>query len=350
MKRMRNVLVLLGIGVLVWGLYSWQQTDDESKPVQRTFTPVQFVERATLVDSLYKPGLVYVWGGDVYVADYGDRMLKRFSLDGTFKNTIGKGLGQGPGEFMTFVGFVVDSSGVWVVDINSRRLTQFAHDGTYVQSSVLSFAPYRITKRDSLVVVSNASFPMEGHHVYVFTPSGQVLYTFGDEMYEYVEDPMVLSAELFTTPTGYALLATYGSYLFEYGADRGALLRTLRLVDQREFPKGRRAKNEAGETVMKAPRTSLVYVDGFATPEYWYVHTRMHAGKVKGRPVELSVIDRYKYATGEYVDSFKLPIRKANGVFITDNTLVALGDTTVHIYDIKMGEQLAAITNEQIRQ
>jgi DNA-binding beta-propeller fold protein YncE len=78
----------------------------------------------------FLPGSVAVDGrGQVYVADAGNHRIQRFDRDGRFLEVWG-GLGRGPGEFSWPTGLGVDEAGrVWVVDGRGSRVQAFDGQG-----------------------------------------------------------------------------------------------------------------------------------------------------------------------------------------------------------------------------
>jgi len=70
--------------------------------------------------------------GNVYVTDYDNNRIQKFSSDGTFLATWGT-YGTGDGQFQSPVGVTVDSSGdVYVADCNNNRIQKFSSDGTFL--------------------------------------------------------------------------------------------------------------------------------------------------------------------------------------------------------------------------
>ena len=71
----------------------------------QTFEPVALQE--PFHESLFNPQIMRLYDENLYVADHGDMTVKRFSLDGKLLNVIGKGVGEGPGEFGNITDFYV---------------------------------------------------------------------------------------------------------------------------------------------------------------------------------------------------------------------------------------------------
>ena len=72
---------------------------------------------------------IAVHGDNVYVGQRSTKDIRVFGNDGVFRRTIGR-QGQGPGEFDSIWSIGVAGDSVWLIDVNLRRLTFFAPDGT----------------------------------------------------------------------------------------------------------------------------------------------------------------------------------------------------------------------------
>ena len=76
-------------------------------------------------------GIAVDSGGNVYVAEYGNDRVQKFSSTGTFLRKWGT-FGSGAGEFSLPRGITVDaSSNVYVVDMANERVQKFSSAGVY---------------------------------------------------------------------------------------------------------------------------------------------------------------------------------------------------------------------------
>ena len=72
--------------------------------------------------------------GEVYVSDWRNDRIQKFTADGEFVMSIG-GSGNGKGEFNRPTGVAVDGDGdIYVSDWGNDRVQQFAADGRYLES------------------------------------------------------------------------------------------------------------------------------------------------------------------------------------------------------------------------
>jgi hypothetical protein len=83
--------------------------------------------------------------GAIYVLDWGDKSIKKFSADTRLLTTYGGTMGQGPGEFANPTDFDVDVDGSpWVCDPVNGLITVFAADGTVKRTIRPERPPYRL--------------------------------------------------------------------------------------------------------------------------------------------------------------------------------------------------------------
>ena len=121
-------------------------------------------------------------GGDVRkILKYGSRFyvsfdrttLLAFDKDGKFVRRIGA-LGQGPGEYASFMDFDVDKEGIYIV--GSRQMMWYAPDGTFVRK--VSFGEHNII---GLTVIGDKILGLvtrEEETAHLFTKDGKLLQTF----------------------------------------------------------------------------------------------------------------------------------------------------------------------------
>jgi DNA-binding beta-propeller fold protein YncE len=71
-------------------------------------------------------------GGNVYIADYGNNRIQRFTNDGKFITKWGT-KGTGDGQFQGPSGLSIDANdNIYVTDKNNDRVQVFASDGQFL--------------------------------------------------------------------------------------------------------------------------------------------------------------------------------------------------------------------------
>ena len=119
--------------------------------------------------------------GDVYVTDFYNHRIQRFSPDGALKHQWGS-RGAGPGAFRGPASIAIDGAGdVLVTDLDGRRIQKFTGDGTFVRAwdagegGTLS-APWGIASdADGSIYVADRT----GDRIHRFDPSGRWVSSFG---------------------------------------------------------------------------------------------------------------------------------------------------------------------------
>jgi DNA-binding beta-propeller fold protein YncE len=82
-------------------------------------------------------GIAVDGGGHVYVADWKNDRVQKFTADGEYVATIGLGAGDGPGELRHPSGVAIDSDGdIYVVDWGNNRMNVYAEDGDFLTTFV----------------------------------------------------------------------------------------------------------------------------------------------------------------------------------------------------------------------
>ena len=82
---------------------------------------------------------VRFFNGNYYILDRSSaRKLVSFTSDGSPMGSYGR-QGNGPGEYVFPWDMDVDSTGVYVLDTNNRKVIRYSHDGTFISESKLKF-------------------------------------------------------------------------------------------------------------------------------------------------------------------------------------------------------------------
>ncbi|MDE6770057.1 MAG: 6-bladed beta-propeller [Muribaculaceae bacterium] len=90
--------------------------------------------------------------GNYYILDrYSSRSVLSFSSKGEPLHKFGN-IGNGPGEYMFPQDMDVDSTGVYVLDTNTRKVIRYSHDGTYSAEHKIPF------NADAFKRLSNGNF------------------------------------------------------------------------------------------------------------------------------------------------------------------------------------------------
>ncbi len=116
--------------------------------------------------------------GCIYVLDVFNYRVQKFSRDGRFQLSIGKGKGEGPGEFILPRSIAVDSQKrLYITDARQFRITVFDSTGGVVATMRTSSMPYHIVvgKEGQIFLTSFLNFEGERVSKYSLFSKQQVL-------------------------------------------------------------------------------------------------------------------------------------------------------------------------------
>lgn len=90
--------------------------------------------------------------GNYYILDrYSSRSVLSFSSKGEPLHKFGN-VGSGPGEYMFPLDMDIDSTGVYVLDTNTKKVIRYSHDGSYLAENKIPF------NADAFKRLSNGNF------------------------------------------------------------------------------------------------------------------------------------------------------------------------------------------------
>ena len=124
------------------------QTSVERELRQVSLRQLYEVPRDSSIDLYTRGSFTIGTDGALYYMDHGDVKIKHFDADGYFKQSYG-GLGEGPGEFITFMDATILGDSVLVVtDPDRRNISFFAVDSATFLYSIpdMHAFRYRITR------------------------------------------------------------------------------------------------------------------------------------------------------------------------------------------------------------
>src|SRR6185312_16863036 len=111
------------------GPSEWTDTNGWKLVLERTIQPA-----SGSPGELVHPAVVAATsGGDVLVLDSKPAVIKRYSADGTFLNTIGRE-GSGPGEFHDYGGLYVARDTLLHQDAEQTSVSAYGIDGKFIAS------------------------------------------------------------------------------------------------------------------------------------------------------------------------------------------------------------------------
>ncbi len=261
--------------------------------------------------------------GNVYIFDWGDLSLLKFSQEGRFIQKFGKGRGQGPGEFQNPTDFAIAMNGdVWISDPGAGIITTFNPDGSVKQTIRPKSLPHRIVclNTGDIFLMSTATTK---HLFEKYDAAGKFQSSFGlllrdQNRYPILTDGWVAIGEdnaLYYTLLRAGLLASF--------YPNGNLRFFVETIDQIPLPKIEifTIRDVSGIRIdPNAPWTALSINISDSN-----IYILSWAGS-RGR--KGMVVDTYSTANGAYLESFEIP-EKCKSAYVTEKFVYTVEDTTV---------------------
>jgi hypothetical protein len=264
----------------------------------------------------------------IYVLDWGDKSVKRFSSDGRVLTTYGGTTGQGPGEFVNPTDFDVDVDGsVWMCDPVNGLITVFASDGTFGRTIRPGRPPHRIALLgDSGYVVMSS--PAGGRLFTLYRRNGDGILTCGTVMENQAQLSIALDGRLAGSTSGHFTYCAYRAGLL--GIFNPAAHPPLIFVHTIDFPGLPRVlsrQSTSAQYVRVDPSAPLVSRNASLVGDEVHVL----AGTVN--MPERSVMDVYDANSGRYRYSYTLP---GNMAFarVHAQKVYTIADTTVTVWSM----------------
>ena len=258
--------------------------------------------------------------GDIYVADFGNVMVRRFGPAGDFVRDYGAGQGEGPGEFQALVDVEVDEMGrVAGLDPLLSRVVVFDAMGGVVETITIPVPAYRFARmaNGDLVVAAMDSLLFRR-----FGADGSTVLDFGELLEEeQLANAIAITGEFAPAGDWVVYTGTYGGVLASWSALDGSVRYIRPTVVRRPFPTPVRT----GDAVLVAPEDRIaasfgLHVDG----DRVFVLAYADGSKVA---------DVYEAATGDYRHSFHLPDQEATGITVSGDRYVFMADTLVSVWE-----------------
>ena len=264
----------------------------------------------------------------VYVLDWGDKSVKRFSSDARLLTTYGGTTGQGPGEFVNPTDFDVDADGsVWICDPVNGLITVFAADGTFERTIRPERPPHRLALLgDSGYVV--ISSPSGGRLFTLYRRNGDPILACGTVMENQAQLSIALDGRLTGNRSGrFAYCAYRAGLLGIFNPASHPPLIFVHTIDFPGLPPILSRQNSSAHYVRVDPSAPIVSRNASL------VGDEVHVLAGTDRMPERSVMDVYDGNSGRYRYSYTLPgnaaIARVHG-----RKMYTIADTTVTVWSM----------------
>ncbi|MEM1181498.1 MAG: hypothetical protein AAGM22_24355 [Acidobacteriota bacterium] len=329
------LLILAGLGIaasLLAGL-------DERATVQSLEVEIAGMERAPQVVSqsrvvsitaepiyeLFEPGEP-LWGpidvrldqnGRPMVIDFGDSTIKLLGDQGELLTALGKGKGQGPGEFQAITDVAAFDHEIWVTDAGNSRLASFDRLGKIQETIKLETRPYRLaTMEEERFLMMHTPSQLETFGVY--SRDGKLNKAFG----KFIDKPwdgQALDGMLSRAPTGEFFYI--GKYLgfFSLYDQQGVLRYSRETLSPTPLPE----LTKKGGVVRVARRSAVNALSASVSGDQLFLLRGTVIGNWLSDEIEV-----YDLSSGDYVHSFQLP-EPAERVYFHGNSFYQVKGSTL---------------------
>jgi hypothetical protein len=340
-KNLFNIalLIIIFVGILI-GRFLTPDTVEKIQPVllddfqMPTLQPIRernwkASPKLKLIDNtemnknspLLNPGIMKVYENKgIFIFDYGDLYLKKFSLEGTLIKKYGNGRGKNPGEFGNPSDFVVTEDGfIWIADPVNRVISSFNPEGCLIHYIRTISKPYRLLwKYDTEEIIV---MPESGENLFeVYNLKGEHTDSFGKLIKNQKENFLVLDGYITSLDSNCFLYAPlYAGFILSYSKDK-RLNFYIQMIEPKPLPKI--IKNISGQRhVERNTYYATLCVNSVGNEVF--ILSEYESEKKPNR-----TIDVYSSKTGFYLYSIHPP-EPSSYVFVTKNYLYILSKTGV---------------------
>jgi hypothetical protein len=262
----------------------------------------------------------------VYVLDWGDKTVKRFSSDARLLTTYGGPTGQGPGEFVNPTDFDVDEDGsVWMCDPVNGLITVFRADGTFERTVRPERPPYRLALLgDSGYVV--ISSPAGGRLFTLYRRNGDRILACGTVMENQAQFSIALDGRLAGNRSGRFVYCAYRAGLLGiFNSASHPQLIFVHTIDFSGLPRVLSRQSSNAHYVRIDPSAGIVSRNASLVGDEVHV-----LAGTESMP-ERNVMDVYDGNSGRYRFSYVLP-GKAAVARVYGQKVYTIEDTTVTVW------------------
>ncbi|MEX0607787.1 MAG: hypothetical protein WD016_06605 [Balneolaceae bacterium] len=274
--------------------------------------------------TLYDPGPMKLFNGNLYISDIGDLQIKKLSLDGKLINTIGNGSGRGPGELSMLTNFTKEKNIVWIFDHRTRTVSKFYENGEFIESLIVK-APIGIMAMGDSLIFKN---PLSETPFIIYGTDGIEKSSFGSFVANQTDHPLAIDGKFYKKDKDLYYLPYYASYLIRFNKELTPTL--LQLIDKTSFPSTSDVKKPSRQVQMFAPNPEIKMSDLSIEGDTASVLSQHR----KKDQIEKR-IDQYLLPDGLYMKSFSVPSTTQEAI-VNEGRVYTLTDTSLVVYKLEL--------------
>ncbi|WP_018127925.1 hypothetical protein [Balneola vulgaris] len=277
--------------------------------------PIQL--NSDITEYLYKPEMLDTFNDTLYITDYADMHIKRFTKDGKYIDTFGNGKGRGPGELSQILDVFISPKTLYAIDAGTFQVKRFErHTKTTLDPISYDNFELRVTVIDSSIVLMGLTQDL----FRVINNNGKVEHAFGTLANDQFAN--ILSFDGLIIPSNnkneFIYLPFYASYMFFYDL-QGRSTKTVQTLDRLKYPESSQTSN--GQKAPSSPvgLEGVSYNDDFLFLQYVSakntIINRMH-----------TYVDIYSRSGDKYFGSILFET-KVRGIAVIDQTIYTMNDS-----------------------
>jgi len=270
-------------------------------------------------DSLLNAMLIKQFNDTLYIVDYADMKIKRFTKDGDYLDKFGENIGRGPNDFTQIIDISFANENLYAVDAQTQLIKVF--DISSKKSSEVIKAN-QLTIRVLAFHDMKVTLSLSQDLFRTFDQTNNLQHSYGELADKQFANIMSFGGSLLPSENEneFIYVPTYASYLLFYTTD-GKYVKSIQTIDKLPFP-----KSEITGTGVRAPKPDLItqsatYNNKYLLIQYSRRPIEDHSNK-KFR-IHHSFIDIYSRDGERYLKSILLPQRSA-GVNVLGDTLYTI--------------------------
>lgn len=271
-------------------------------------------------ESIHRATALAAFNNSLFVGDYGDMQIKRFSPEGALIRVYEDTSRRGRGRNRHLMGYTVTPSGeLYVQDHRHRELLRFdAASGTLREAISLDYRPYRLLSVGSHLVaqalVSDSLFR-------VYDSGGEIVAEFGKLIENQRLEATDIAGDIVpaSQPGQFVFAPSRASYLIWYDLEGNEI---RRVVTPDRIPLRKKGVGSLGNLnfmrpAQSKPAASNVRVYDLATDGSRLYVSMSELDEESGS--SYSYVDIYALDSGNYLQSFRLP-SLANDIVVMNGT------------------------------
>ncbi len=261
-----------------------------------------------ITDSLLQPMSIEWFDGQLYVSDFGDMKIKKFTAEGQYLDSFGK-KGRGPGEFQMLVDYDISGDTLYVIDPRQGMLMKFDAASTrHLTSHDMKSRPYRMAVIGEQFVIESGM----GEHLFTVTDTRlNVKRQFGQFIDDQQQNGISVMGNIQAIrDTGFVFAPSMASYLYYFDQD-GNRTESIRTPDQIPFQEPNVRKS--GDRRVITPPDTKVRTGRLATVGNKLYVFQSYTKDDEALPA--SFMDVYQLGSGQYLHSVEFPFAVRNGIF-----------------------------------